>query len=95
MDRGPCLNPACAAVRLERNSPRSVPKLLLLHADTKLSLVGQSTPYLDNMRNTSCGVDASPLIAQVPQRFATFATLKSNMQKTTFNKLNIKVILTI
>ena len=62
---------------------------------TKLSLVGQSSAYLDDMRNTSRGVDASPLIAQVAQRFATFATLESNMQKTTFNKLNIKVILTI
>ncbi len=84
------------------NSPKSVTRLSLLHADTLLSIVRQSMSYLDNMRNTSrrvskvdSVVDASPLNAQVPQCFATSATHESICKKTTFYKVNTKVILTI
>ena len=85
-----------------RNSPKSVIGLSLLHADTLLSIVRQSMSFLNNMRKTSrrvsrvdSAVDASPLLAQVPQCFATSATYKSIWQKTTFHKVNTKVIFTI
>ena len=85
-----------------RISPKSATRLSLLHADALLSVVRQSMSYLGNMGNTSrhvskvdSGVDAGPLIAQVPQCFATSATHKSICKKATFDNVNTKVTLTI